>query len=84
MRLDAATGDSWASTVSRDLLRQSGSEEADLDYFLICSFFVAYMLTVNVMLLNIVIAVLLEAFMVAAEEEKQRHSKEGHSSPVLL
>ena len=35
------------------------------------------MLTVNVMLLNIVIAVLLEAFMVAAEEEKLRHSKEA-------
>ena len=63
------TGDSWASGVSRSIFRE-GLTDPD-----VALFFVSYILIASVMLLNVVVAVLLDEFMqtvTRAKEEQER------------
>jgi hypothetical protein len=54
-----ATGDSWSSVITRELmLLQNDNVKAGL----VAGFFISYMLIVGVVLMNIVIAVLLDEF----------------------
>ena len=74
-----STGDAWASTVARNLITGIG---IDGDYdnehpvsasmvALVGFFFASYVLVVGVVLMNIVIAVLLDEFISTVEREKQ-------------
>ncbi|EKX45459.1 hypothetical protein GUITHDRAFT_108723 [Guillardia theta CCMP2712] len=66
-----ATGDSWASAVVRSLFDGKPTEN-----FLIGLFFVVYMLIVNVVMMNIVVAVLLDEFISTVERERQEKTSQ--------
>ena len=60
-----ATGDAWASAVTREVMDQ---EHVDMGFA--GAFFTSYMLIVGIMLMNIVVAVLLDEFISSVEHEK--------------
>ena len=75
-----ATGDSWASSITRDLMDLGDGGDYDGNYWLMVGapiFFVSFMLVVNIMLMNIVIAVLLDEFILCAQAEKERLADAG-------
>ena len=62
------TGDSWASGVARPLIRvEEGEPEFELGVFI---YFISYMLLVSMVIVNVVLAVLLDEFLRAASSEK--------------
>ncbi|EKX41331.1 hypothetical protein GUITHDRAFT_112542 [Guillardia theta CCMP2712] len=66
-----ATGDSWASAVTRSLYTENHRRNAWVGIFFVC-----YMLIVNVVLMNIVVAVLLDEFISTVEREKNKKREE--------
>ena len=80
--MQVATGDAWYSAIARQLRDDDGS----IDKWASC-FFTSYMLIVGVVLLNIVVAVLLDEFINTvikeraesrrAEDEKKAHELVG-------
>ena len=63
-----ASGDSWSSVVTRGLMAR---QEDAVQEGLIALFFVSYVLIVGIVLMNIVVAVLLDEFITTVEREKQ-------------
>ena len=61
-----ATGDAWSSTVARELLREFDGNEQPL----VATFFVSYYIVVGLVLMNIVVAVLLDEFISTVAREK--------------
>eukprot|EP00802_Teleaulax_amphioxeia_P003793 Tamp_03796.p1 GENE.Tamp_03796~~Tamp_03796.p1 ORF type:complete len:550 (+),score=64.90 Tamp_03796:1674-3323(+) len=78
------TADGWATDVARPMFYKEGS-----DYHPgVAFFFVSYMLLVFLVLVNIVLAVLLDEFLKAADEEKKSMSasvnhKQGQEATAL-
>lgn len=68
-----ATGDAWASQIGRQLVDDDGLMDAWAVLFL-----VSYVLIVGLVLINIVIAVLLDEFLSTVETEKQLHADDQH------
>jgi voltage-gated sodium channel len=68
------SGDSWASGISRLLFSVDGGGTGSTDPS-IALFFVSYILINSIMLLNVVVAVLLDKFMQTVEEAKEEAQK---------
>ena len=65
------TGDSWASGVARPLFDSySGVEDGRID-LLVVGFFVSYVIAAQLVLINIVVAVLLDEFISSVTAEKE-------------
>ena len=65
MQLQIATGDAWYSSIARQLRRADGGVDKWASFF-----FTSYMLIVGVVLLNIVVAVLLDEFINTVMKER--------------
>ena len=68
------TGDSWASMVVRSLVEEQESSGRGTDPRSIYFFFVSFVLIAGVVLVNIVVAVLLDEFINAMQKEKEKAS----------
>mmetsp|Transcript_59682 Transcript_59682/g.122454 ORF Transcript_59682/g.122454 Transcript_59682/m.122454 type:complete len:990 (-) Transcript_59682:163-3132(-) len=68
--MQLCTGDSWASQIVRSLFHHEGK----IDHF-VAFFFLSYVIIANVILINIVIAVLLDEFVTAVQNEKLQEEK---------
>ena len=66
------TGDSWASMVVRSLVEEQESSGRGTDPRSIYFFFVSFVLIAGVVLVNIVVAVLLDEFINAMQKEKEK------------
>eukprot|EP00960_Hanusia_phi_P068461 766852-Hanusia_phi.AAC.3 len=66
------TGDSWASAVTRTLFHEDGSVDIG-----VAIFFVSYVIFAGVVLINIVVAVLLDEFISAVSLEKEELQRQG-------
>ena len=75
------TGDSWASAVARPLFNVGPGEPAfDL---VVVVYFLSYMLLVSMVIVNVVLAVLLDEFLRAASSEKNMQALDKISGQVL-
>jgi len=74
--LQVATGDSWASNVSRTLMSRYRAKSGHDDHW-IRVFFVSYILINGIVLLNIVVAVLLDEFMTTVARSKANDASEA-------
>ena len=68
--LQVVSGDSWASAISRGLLNELDSDGNAKTDPLVAFFFVSYFLVASIVLLNVVVAVLLDEFMASVAHEK--------------
>jgi len=66
------TGDSWASQITRDLFRNSGVDADPAVSF----FFISYILMNSVIVLNVVVAVLLDEFISSVTREKEEKERQ--------
>lgn len=64
------TGDGWATEIVRPMMRKE--DEGGAQYILMVVFFVSYILIVAFVLLNIVVAVMLDEFFTQVAKEKER------------
>ena len=65
-----ATGDAWASIVTRGLLALARAADLPYSVGFVMAFFVSYVLVVGLVLMNIVVAVLLDEFISTVAREK--------------
>ena len=65
------TGDSWASSVTRGLFRGDNDNEVYKTQYDVAFFFVSYMLLASIMMLNVVVAILLDEFISTVSREKE-------------
>ena len=65
MQLQIATGDAWYSSIARQMRKKDGNIDKWASFF-----FTSYMLIVGVVLLNIVVAVLLDEFINTVIKER--------------
>ena len=63
-------GDSWASSVARGFWAETGKTESD-----VALFFISYILIASVMMLNVVVAVLLDEFISTVTREKEAEER---------
>ena len=68
-----ATGEAWASTVVRPIFNARDPEEQTTDRS-ISTFFVTYVIIAGVILMNVVVAVLLDEFIECITEEKEHNA----------
>ena len=68
--LQVVSGDSWASAISRGLFNELDSDGNAKTDPLVAFFFVSYFLVASIVLLNVVVAVLLDEFMASVAHEK--------------
>ena len=64
------TGDSWSSAVARSLFSVEGKTES-----MIALFFISYILIAGVMMMNVVIAVLLDEFIASVTKGKEEQAR---------
>ncbi|KAJ1496272.1 Ion transport protein-domain-containing protein, partial [Baffinella frigidus] len=64
--IQCATGDDWAAGIARPLFGRT----EQIDYF-VAVYFTSYMLLAGIVLLNVVVAVLLDEFILAVSESRQ-------------
>lgn len=69
--MQVCTGDSWGSVVARGNFRDAGNGWDHLVKF----FFLSYILIANMVLVNIVVAVLLDNFITSVSNEKAEEKK---------
>lgn len=80
--LQMATGDSWASAITRSILNEDGTVSKAA-----IAFFSSYMVIVGTVLMNVVVAVLLDAFLAAMkelEEEANQHKAAKHAQQLAM
>ena len=71
--LQVATGEAWASTVVRPIFNARDPEEQTTNRS-ISTFFVTYVIIAGVILMNVVVAVLLDEFIECITEEKEHNA----------
>eukprot|EP00960_Hanusia_phi_P022257 658794-Hanusia_phi.AAC.4 len=74
------TGDGWASSVARPMMDPSGVGDYNSS---IAIFFISYILIVSWIIVNVVLAVLLDEFLKAASDEKAAMHRERNSNSEL-
>ena len=76
------TGDSWASAIARPLfIVEPGEPAFDAGVFI---FFISYMLIVSMVVVNVVLAVLLDEFLRAASEQHNILAMDRISSSIFI
>ena len=75
------TGDSWSSGIARELMHvEEGKPQFEIGVFI---FFTTYMLLVSMVVVNVVLAVLLDEFLRAASSEKNIQAMDQISQKTL-
>jgi len=73
------TGESWSEAVVRPLLM--GSDENSTPPWVVALFFVSFIVLTQIVLINVVVAVLLDKFVVAPDDEKKDEGDTADEQP---